>query len=324
MPHNDEQSSINNDAIPTPPPNSSFHPAYAVTNIKNLLPVTSDQEEGQYATWVELFQIHACAFTVLDHIDASVPRPSGIDSATWNRLDAIVKQWIYGTISRDLVNTIMKPGASALELWNRLKEIFHDNKHTRAVYLEEQFTNTQLENFVNMAEYCKHIKLLADQLANVDRPVTDSSMVLQLIKGLPKGEYDTLAVMIQQADPIPSFNKARSQFLLEETRKAKQDEQSQHALVTQSASASSGTSHHAPSPQAPPQKQPRGDARGAGHGRGKPNNKGGKGRGRGKANQSTPGSQPQQQWQHSQGPPQQWAGPYTWQQPQPNQWASPL
>ncbi|XP_021775497.1 uncharacterized protein LOC110739338 [Chenopodium quinoa] len=143
--------------------------------------VTLDQEESQYATWVELFQIYACAFNVLDHIDASVSRPSGIDTTTWNGLDAIVKQWIYGTISWDLVNTIMKPGATALKLWNRLKEIFHDNKHTRSVYLEEQLTNTRLENFANM-----------------------------LIKGLPKGEYDTLTVMIQQADPKPSFNKARS------------------------------------------------------------------------------------------------------------------
>ncbi|XP_021746651.1 uncharacterized protein LOC110712495 [Chenopodium quinoa] len=131
----------------------------------------------------------------------------------------------------------MKPGATALQLWTRLEEIFHDNKHTRAVYLEEQFTNTRLENYANMGEYCKQLKLLADQLANVDRPVDDNSMVLQLIKGLPKGEYDKLVVMVQQADPMPSFNKARSQFLLEETCKAKQEEHSQQALVAQSSAA---------------------------------------------------------------------------------------
>ncbi|KAJ8543262.1 hypothetical protein K7X08_005785 [Anisodus acutangulus] len=45
------------------------------------------------------------------------------------------------------------------------------------------------------------------------------------------GEYDTLATIIQQADPLPSFNKARSQLLLEETRRAKQDEHAQQVLA---------------------------------------------------------------------------------------------
>ena len=206
---------------PPPPSTSSFHPAFTVNNIKNFIPITLDQEETQYASWVELFHIHTCAYNVLDHIDSTVPRPTDIDSLTWKRLDASVKQWIYGTISKDLLHTIMKPGATAMELWISLEEIFQDNKHTRAVYLEEQFNTTRLENFSNMAAYCKQLKLLADQLSNVGNPVSDKKMVLQLVTGLPKGEYDTIATMIQQADPLPSFHKARSQLLLEEARRSK-------------------------------------------------------------------------------------------------------
>ncbi|XP_021740849.1 uncharacterized protein LOC110707145 [Chenopodium quinoa] len=160
---------------------------------------------------------------------------------TWKRLDAIVKQWIYGTISRDLAHTIMKPGASALELWTWLEEIFHDNKHTRAVYLEEQFANTKLEHYANMSDYCKQIKFLVDQLANVDCPVSDCKMVMQLIAGFTKGEYDTVAAIVSQTEPTPSFNKARSMFLLEETRQKKQEESGQQALVAQSFEAQSAS-----------------------------------------------------------------------------------
>ena len=127
---------------------------------------------------------------------------------TWERLDAVVKQWIYGTISKDLLQTIMKPGATGKELWAHLEEIFQDNKHTRAVYLEEQFNTTRLENFSNMSDYYKKLKQLSDQLANVGSPVKESKMVFQLISGLTKEEYDTITTMIQQADPLPSFNKA--------------------------------------------------------------------------------------------------------------------
>lgn len=67
----------------------------------------------------------------------------------------------------------MKTGASALELWTSLEEISQDNKHTRAVYLEEQFINTCLENFTKMSEYCKQLKLIADQLSNVGNSISE-------------------------------------------------------------------------------------------------------------------------------------------------------
>ncbi|XP_021766494.1 uncharacterized protein LOC110730957 [Chenopodium quinoa] len=102
-------------------------------------------------------------------------------------------------------------------------------------------------------------------------------MVLQLIKGLPKGEYDTLATMTQQSDPLPSFNKVRSQFFLEETRRAKQEESNPQALVAQQPPA---TSLHHLSPQQQPDSQSRSEGR-DGRGKGRNNWKGGKGRGRG-------------------------------------------
>lgn len=83
------------------------------------------------------------------------------------------------------------------ELWPGLEEIFYDNKHTLAVYLEEQFNNTRLDQFSNISDYCQQLKLLANQLANVDNSISKNKMVLQLVDGLPKGEYDSLATMIQ-------------------------------------------------------------------------------------------------------------------------------
>lgn len=58
---------------------------------------------------------------MLDHIDNDkVPKPFDIDDSLWKRLDAIVKQWICGTISADLLQSILKPGSTAMETWDRL------------------------------------------------------------------------------------------------------------------------------------------------------------------------------------------------------------
>ncbi|XP_021768523.1 uncharacterized protein LOC110732829 [Chenopodium quinoa] len=187
-------------------------------------------------------------------------------------------------ISKDLVHTIMKPGATAQELWTRLEELFHDNKHTRAVYLEQQFAHIKLEYYANMSDCCKQIKLLADQLANVDCPISDRKMVMKLIVGLTKGEYDTVATIVSQSEPTPRFNKARSMFLLEETRQKKQEESSQQALVAQTSQAQPSPSSSLTNHQSTTDQQRDGGGRGKGCGRGNNNKPKGLGKGRGNNN----------------------------------------
>ncbi|XP_023739170.1 uncharacterized protein LOC111887236 [Lactuca sativa] len=97
-----------------------FHPTIGVNNIKNSIPVILERTDGHYTSWMELFNIHVCGYNVLNHINRDVPRPKDVDDSTWLRLDAVVKQWIYATISPDLQESIMKSGVSAQDLWNRL------------------------------------------------------------------------------------------------------------------------------------------------------------------------------------------------------------
>ncbi|XP_074308911.1 uncharacterized protein LOC141643596 [Silene latifolia] len=193
---------------------STFHPAYSVSNIKNFVQITLETENVHYASWAELFLNTASAFDVLDHIVP--PKDAVIDKdATWKRLDAIVKQWIYSTISVDLLHTILEPGSTAQAAWDRLKDIFNDNKHSRAVMLEQQFSNTHMDDYPNVSSYCQALKMLADQLANVGSPVSETRLVLQLVTHVSEG-FKGIATIIQQADPLPPFYKARSMLALEE------------------------------------------------------------------------------------------------------------
>lgn len=70
-----------------------------------------------------------------------------MDLEQWSRLDAIVLQWIYNTISNDLLHTFLKPSTTATQSWNALENIFQDNQNSRAVYLEHKFVTTRLQNF---------------------------------------------------------------------------------------------------------------------------------------------------------------------------------
>ncbi|XP_010674651.2 uncharacterized protein LOC104890759 [Beta vulgaris subsp. vulgaris] len=122
------------------------------SNIKHNVPIVLDMKNVQYSTWAELFKIHARSNRVIHHLipDSKTKAPVTDDEKeAWSIIDATVLKWIYGTISVDLLNTILEPDPTAQEAWERLRDIFLDNKSSRAVTLEQEFSNTHMEDFSN-------------------------------------------------------------------------------------------------------------------------------------------------------------------------------
>ncbi|XP_060195146.1 uncharacterized protein LOC132624372 [Lycium barbarum] len=193
---------------------SKLHPATTVTNIKSCIPIVLDYEGSQYNNWATLFKFHCRANLVIDHIlppaSSTVPPPATAaeklaTKAPWERLDDIVRQWIYGMISNDLLNTIIHQEDTTAEAWNRLVHLFQDNKSARVLALDAKFTNTKLVDFSNVKAYCTRLKVLADNLTNVGHKVSDERLVLRLLRGL-SDEYKTFRTTVQHRTPLPSFD----------------------------------------------------------------------------------------------------------------------
>lgn len=224
---------------------SQFNSAFAITNIKSLIPITLDQDFSQYHCWATLFKIHAQIHNVIDHFIPPkeektimlAAETKANDPDLWIRLDAVVLLWIYNTISSDILNSILKVDDTAEQAWNRIAKLFQDNKHSRAMILENQFTNTILEDFPNTQDYCNRLKHIADQLANVDAPINNTRLVTRMIIGLTS-DYHSFVIHIQQYDPLPSFEIARSKLALEETTlKQRQHRKNRNTgLITQNPS----------------------------------------------------------------------------------------
>lgn len=110
-------------------PESKFHPVLCVSNdIKNHISITLEMENFQYSTWAELFKIHARSHKVLHHIISPEKGKEKVPTTDeekdlWSTLDTTVLQWIYATISHDLLHTILEPDYTALEAWDRLRDI---------------------------------------------------------------------------------------------------------------------------------------------------------------------------------------------------------
>ncbi|XP_026458610.1 uncharacterized protein LOC113359148 [Papaver somniferum] len=122
----------------------SVHPAFAINNIKSLVPVILDIKQDEYSSWVFLFDLHLQAQRLLFLIDGS-QRPTDIDADTetvrcsLSSMDVCYyDQGSYAYHSQE--------GKTAKEIWDHLKTLFQNNKGSRAANLESKFVNLKFSD----------------------------------------------------------------------------------------------------------------------------------------------------------------------------------
>ena len=104
-------------------------------NIKHVVPLVLDLDRMNYDIWRELFELHCIGYGVANHLEppSEIQTASSSDISEYNRLDSIVKSWLYGTISTSLLQMIFKKKATAYEVWQNIEKVFRDNKVNRAI-----------------------------------------------------------------------------------------------------------------------------------------------------------------------------------------------
>ncbi|XP_076938315.1 uncharacterized protein LOC143606425 [Bidens hawaiensis] len=180
---------------PKPQP---LHPVYTVTNIQHKV-CPLDCTKVTYPTWVKLFKLHAIWYDVLHHIDGSLaPDKTSAEYSPWKKISAIVLQWIYGTLKRNLLVRVLEEESTAHEAWERVKNLFLNNKGPRAAALQHELTNLTLSAMTDLEAYCQRVRELADQLSAVGCPINNTQRIIYLVRGLPR-EYDATASILNQS-----------------------------------------------------------------------------------------------------------------------------
>ncbi|VFQ65525.1 unnamed protein product [Cuscuta campestris] len=143
---------------------------------------------------------------------------SSTDDVEWYQFDALLQGWILSTVSDEVSDLVLANNPSAHALWKAIYKLFHDNKHARAMQLEHRFRTTVKGNR-SIKEYCHRLKNLADYLDDVDAPVTEHALVLQVLQGLSQ-DIRGQVHFLQYQNPFPSFLEVRLALLLVEQQQA--------------------------------------------------------------------------------------------------------
>ncbi|VFQ61977.1 unnamed protein product [Cuscuta campestris] len=140
---------------PKPP-----HLAFSVSNVKLHVPIQLSFSQPNYKKWSRLFLLLARQFNLHGYLNGSIA-PISDDDDEWFQLDAILQGWILSTITDEVSDLVLSSVSTASALWKMIHDLFHDNKHARAMQLEHQFRTT-VKGSTPMAAYCQELRNIAD------------------------------------------------------------------------------------------------------------------------------------------------------------------
>lgn len=90
-----------------------------------------------------------------------------------------------------------------------------DDNNIKRTQLKIQFHTTTKEDLENIESYVNKLKTIANSLAEINSPISDSDMVLQLLAGLPI-QYLPIKNTISSKWPLPNFEDACSLVYMQE------------------------------------------------------------------------------------------------------------
>jgi hypothetical protein len=141
------------------------------------------------------------------------------ESPDWVRMNAVIRTWLLGTLSNALAGIISQRGASARTLWLSIESQFLGNRTTRALYADQEFRSFSRGD-LRVAEYCRRYNKLAEDLRDLSEPVSDRTLVLNIVRGLNE-RFHALGLHLRRTNPLPSFLQVHDDLALEELTMAK-------------------------------------------------------------------------------------------------------
>lgn len=154
--------------------------AISVLNVKALVPVTLDVAAANYTKWRGLFLVALSKYALTEHVLSDEHLPHRAD---WKQMDCVVLAWLYCTISTDLLQEVLSVDTTARLVWITLEHQFLGNCEHRAITLTADFHHFQ-QGDLNVADFCRKLKAMADQLGDLGEPVKDRTLVLTALNGL--------------------------------------------------------------------------------------------------------------------------------------------
>jgi hypothetical protein len=125
-----------------------------------------------------------------------------VDVPAWDRMDSVIKSWIWGTISPDLQDITRQCEDMARDAWLSLENHFLGNHETRALHVDATFRSF-VQDDLSINDYYRKMKGFTDSLSDHGIDITNRVLMLSILCGLNKN-FEHLHAIFTYAMPFPS------------------------------------------------------------------------------------------------------------------------
>jgi len=122
----------------------------------------------------------------------------------WRRMDAIIRSWLFGTLTAELQETVRVRDDTARITWLRLDQHFRGNHETRALHLDADFRIFE-QGDLSITDYCRKMLSMADDLSDLGEVVHDRTLILNMLLGLDEKYSYIVPPQVSQVHPIGPY-----------------------------------------------------------------------------------------------------------------------
>ncbi|XP_021997499.1 uncharacterized protein LOC110894582 [Helianthus annuus] len=185
-------------------------PFNQLPNITNFLSLKLD--DNNFMNWKHQITVVLKTLGLLQFLSSSqtIPEPASDTREAWEKADGYVMALITATLSPSLMH-LVRNARSASDLWRTIEETFFQQVFGKQSFYRTQFHNLKQEN-KSIIEYLNTAKEIVDVLNAIGDPISDQSLVLQVIQGLSP-DFEHFVTSVENFDMKFSYAQLRSKLL---------------------------------------------------------------------------------------------------------------
>jgi hypothetical protein len=130
--------------------------ALMMVNIKSHVPVVLDIVNPNYQEWRCFLDSVIGKFGLLPRIFQAAPTAAHLAGPEWMMKDQCLVNWLFNTMSRDVMCIVCVPGASAFAIWCAIVVQFRGHQLHRTVYLEAEYRSLHQGNLSLTSKQSAH------------------------------------------------------------------------------------------------------------------------------------------------------------------------
>ncbi|OMO81435.1 Reverse transcriptase, RNA-dependent DNA polymerase [Corchorus capsularis] len=207
--------------------------AFSFANISNLISIKLDAEND--LLWHDQITPFLLCSDLMSYVDGTIsppPKPtettskssdksseqsSTISYSEWQKKDQFLLSCLKATLSPSAQAQVLGL-ASSRQVWTTLETIFNQQCQAELDLLRDELQSIN-KGSMSIEEYLAKIKSIADNLAAINNPISDSELVTRTLNGLPHTmEYQPIVVAIENRENPISFNDLKARLLVHEQR----------------------------------------------------------------------------------------------------------